>query len=202
MTILTRKAHALTLIFAMVATALIMGMFSPLSAKAGATVSANTVLLYAMQTPGAPCNILDSGRPLGQPGLIRAVQTVLETQWNGKNTRVSYEEATAVTAIAILSSCPQYYGLAPTVDGVPYGPWVMIPTTSYNQSTFMAYWKGDQACGIATSSGVPEGVRFLMTPDDRIPYAISENDAKVGMLITAASRCPRAMGAVRAYLGG
>ena len=202
MTIAIQRARAIGLALITAAMLLIIGALAPVLPKANASVSASQVLLYAIQSPGIPCNVMNGGGQFGQPGLIAQVHRQLSQAWNGKNTTVSYEEAAAVTGITILSYCPEYYGLAPTVDGVPYGPWVIIPTSSREQSLFIAYTKGREVCNVASSSGVAAAVQSLQQPDYRIPYFVTDGDARLGMLVSAASRCPWMMGAVRGYLGG
>lgn len=206
MIIAIQRARAIGLILILAAVLLIMGALTPVLPKANATVSATQVLLFSIQSPFIPCHLLDDNPQLGGPALITQVHRLLKQNWDSWNpnsgVHVTYEEALAVTGLSILSSCPQYYGYAPTVDGVPYGSWVMIPTTTFDQSLFMAYWKGNQACSIASGSGVEAGVQFLMQSDYRIPYAITKNDAKAGMLLSAASRCSWEIGAVREFLGG
>jgi hypothetical protein len=162
---------------------------------ANAQVDSSEILLLTIQKPGIACKYANKN--------IHYEYAV--TQYARELGGVAGKEIIrGGMALSILAECPWHAHLyAPTVVGEPpYGPWANIPTRTPVQAKLMAYQRGYEACGIASNQGVEAGVRFLSEPHWTIPYPPTWDEARAGMLISAASRCAYMMPAVRVYLGG
>ena len=129
MAIIQRSQVFILALLMVAATFFGVGALSPALPKAHADAVA--ILQVSIEMPAIPCHEFQA-RGVNAGSVNRAHRKIQD--WNRPT---SANDAWGVFAVSVIAYCPEYYGTAPTVDGVPYGPWIMIPTTGSDT----AEWK-------------------------------------------------------------
>jgi len=170
-----------------------VGIFSSTLPKAHA--DGVRVTSSAVVWANYPC-IAFSESGVNYGSVIRAQREVQR-----ENRALSPQDAWNVTAIGVVTSCPEGMGvLAQYVPHLtPYfGPW-MFATKDSNGLT-AAYWDRGKICGILAAQGGEAAVNSMY--GTFASYPLTPNDAKKAAIAGTIAFCPWNLGALRAYYGG